>query len=389
MPLNRRGRRSKNGLPPYVFILPSRHGNGKSNCYFRRDGTYTALHGEYQYRPSGGSDGLFYYEASPEWWASYGAALNGEPPPDRTDRGSSRTKKGSFRDVISAYKTTNAYKLGARSSIEHRNSAIKYILETLDLGDVPVASMKLSQLEAIIEHRGNEAYGSAIALLTVFRALFERARRMDIDVEGNIALSIPIPKPKEKPQGYLDWSEELIARYQQRHPLGSMARVGIEVFLNNGFRIGDTCRVGWWAVKDGVISDFITEKTGKKITVEIGPDLAAAIAAMGGLPSRGENVPWIVGPRGSYVTRSFRRVFRQWMTEAGIPSEYSPHGLRHSVARRLMDAEVPIEDAMTVTGHTDRKIFLHYAKKRDEARASKRATGKYAAAYSKERAANG
>jgi hypothetical protein len=55
--------------------------------------------------------------------------------------------------------------------------------------------------------------------------------------------------------------------------------------------------------------------------------------------------------------------------------------LRHSVACGLMDAEIPIEDAMTVTGHSDRRLFLHYAKKRDEKNANERASTKYAAAY--------
>lgn len=87
---------------------------------------------------------------------------------------------------------------------------------------------------------------------------------------------------------------------------------------------------------------------------------------------------WIKGPRGSLVTRSLRRIFRDWCNEAGFPAIYHPH-----VARRQMDAEVPIEDAMTVTGHKDRRVLLHYAKKRDERKANERANAKYAAAYSK------
>jgi hypothetical protein len=50
-----------------------------------------------------------------------------------------------------------------------------------------------------------------------------------------------------------------------------MARVAIEAFLNNGARIGDVCRFGWWTVKDGWIADFKTEKTGKIVNWKIRP----------------------------------------------------------------------------------------------------------------------
>jgi site-specific recombinase XerC len=363
----RRGRPGKSGLPPRAWRAPSRHGNGKGNWYYRRgDGTYIPLRGE-----------LF----SPEWWADYNAAANGEPAPDRSDRGASRLKSGSFGAVISGYKQTAAYKSGATGTIRGRNTQLNYIVDTLKLPDVPVASMRLVQLEAIIENRAAQSVAMARQLLIVFRALFERAVRMEL-VEANPAKSIKEPKPAEAIDGYLDWPEEVIEQYKRQHPFGTMARVALEVFLNNGPRIGDACRIGWWTVKDGWITDFKTEKTGKVINIKIGPDLQAALDAMGGLPSVGpERVAWIRGPRGSMVSRSLRRVFREWCNEAGIPAIYHPHGIRHSVARRLMDAEVPIEDAMTVTGHSDRRVFLHYAKKRDERKANERASAKYAAAY--------
>lgn len=276
----RRGRPGKGGLPPYAWRAPSRHGNGKGNWYYRRGSAYIPLRGE-----------LF----SPEWWADYNAAANGAPAPDRTDRGVSRIKTGTFGAVIAAYKLTSAYKSGAAGSIRGRNTQLTYIVDILKLTDVPVASMRLVQLEAIIENRAAQSVSMARNLLIVFRALFERAVRMEL-IEANPAKSIKEPKPAEASDGYLDWPEEVIEQFKQQHPFGTMARVALEVFLNNGPRIGDACRLGWWTVKDGWIANFKTEKTGKVINVKIGPDLQTAIDAMGGLPSVGpERVAWIRG----------------------------------------------------------------------------------------------
>src|SRR5262249_1309846 len=218
----------------------------------------------------------------------------------------------------------------------------------------------------------------------------------------------PKPESGDEPEGHLDWPEEIIAQYQKKHPLGTMARVAIEAFLNNGFRVGDACRLGWWTVNDGRIVNFVTGKKRKLLpSIRINDDLRAAIDAMGGLPSvvpadapSGVFVSakemkalglagWIRGPRGSYGTRSFSREFKRWCDEAGIPDEYSAHGLRHSVARRLMDIDgMTVEDAMKMTGHSDRKVFLHYAKKRNEPLANERASEKDAAATPVTRRAN-
>jgi hypothetical protein len=220
-PTRRRGRPGKGGLPPHAWRAPSRHGNGKGNWYFRLGASYIPLRGELW---------------STEWASDYNAAVNGEPPRDRTDRGASRIKASTFGAVIAAYKQTSAYKSGALGSIRGRNTQLNYIVDVLKLADVPIASMRLVQLEAIVENRAAESVSMARQLLIVFRALFERAVRMEL-IEANPAKSIKEPKPTETPEGYLDWPEEVIEQYKRQHELGAMARVALEVFLNNGLRI--------------------------------------------------------------------------------------------------------------------------------------------------------
>jgi site-specific recombinase XerD len=73
--------------------------------------------------------------------------------------------------------------------------------------------------------------------------------------------TIGVTRRKIKSTGYRTWSEQQIAQYQKRHPLGTMARLAIELLVATGARRGDAVRLGPQHMHDGGI-------TGKRISFE-------------------------------------------------------------------------------------------------------------------------
>ena len=72
-------------------------------------------------------------------------------------------------------------------------------------------------------------------------------------------------------------------QFEQRHPVGTMARLALALYLNFGVRKGDVIRIGPRMIKAGELVDFQPQKTsrngGKKITVPLLEETKAIIAA--------------------------------------------------------------------------------------------------------------
>jgi integrase len=132
-----------------------------------------------------------------------------------------------------------------------------------------------------------------------------------------------------KTGGYHTWSEAEIGQYQARHPLGTRARLALEIMLWTWQRRGDARLFGPSDLKDGKFN-YRQGKTGKELWLPAAPQLLDAIAAM-----------QRVGLR-TYLVTEFGKPFsaagcgnkmREWCDEAGL-SHCTSHGLRKAGARR-------------------------------------------------------
>jgi integrase len=87
--------------------------------------------------------------------------------------------------------------------------------------------------------------------LNTLRAMFKWAVE-----EGRVPSdpTLGVTRQKLKSIGYLTWSEEQIAQYQRKHPIGTMARLAIELMLATAARRGDAAKLGPHHVEDGTIT---------------------------------------------------------------------------------------------------------------------------------------
>jgi hypothetical protein len=56
--------------------------------------------------------------------------------------------------------------------------------------------------------------------------------------------SVKATKPPTRSQGHMTWGDAQIAAYRDRHPMGSTARLALELLLNVAARRGDAHKLG-------------------------------------------------------------------------------------------------------------------------------------------------
>jgi integrase len=73
---------------------------------------------------------------------------------------------------------------------------------------------------------------------------------------------------RRKGAGFIPWSEDHVAAYEARWPIGTRQRVWFDVLLYTGLRRGDAVRFGRQHIRDG-IGTIKTEKSGFTVTVTL------------------------------------------------------------------------------------------------------------------------
>ena len=146
--------------------------------------------------------------------------------------------------------------------------------------------------------------------------------------------------------GFHSWTEEEIAAYERRHPVGTVARLTFDLMIWTGQRGGDARKMGPASVRDARL-ELTQEKTKVFVSLPIMPGLAESILAT---PTVG--AIFVVTEFGKqFSVKGFGNKFRQWCDEAGLPN-CSAHGLRKVAARRFAEPGCSNQEIKAWTGHT-------------------------------------
>ena len=142
----------------------------------------------------------------------------------------------------------------------------------------------------------------------------------------------------QKGDGFAPWSEDDIAAYERRWPIGTRQRVWLDVLIYTGLRRGDAVRFGRQHVRNGV-GTIKTEKTGTEVTLPILPVLAKTLEA-----GPCGDLTFIAGESGRPLTKeSFGNRFRKACRDVGL-SNRSAHGLRKAAATRAANAGATVAE---------------------------------------------
>lgn len=257
---------------------------------------------------------------TPEFHEQYRAAIAGEAPTPK--RGPAN---GTLEWLIARYRDSGAWAAFSLATRRQRENIFLHIIASA--GTVPYREIDRKTILAGRERRKDHP-AAARHFIETMRGLFRwalDAELVDADPTRDVAA------PKKSTEGHHVWTDDEIARYETKWPVGTRERLALDILIYTGFRRGDAVRLGRQHVKNGIIR-LVTEKTGEPVIIPLLQPLADSIAA-----SPTGDLAFIAGERGNpRAKESFGNWFRAACSAAGVPG--SAHGLRKAAATRAANA---------------------------------------------------
>jgi integrase len=298
---------------------------------------------------------------TPEFDADYHAAMSARPRPS-----SSSAPADTLAWLIERYRETPAWLDLSLSTRQQREAILAYIIKSA--GKQPYAQITRTTIVAGRDRRhGTPA--QARHFLETMRGLFRWATDAQLAKTNPTAGVADPARPKNS--GIPVWTEEQVAAYEQRWPLGTRQRVWLDVLLYTGLRRGDAVKLGRQHVRNGVAT-IKTEKTDTEVTLPILPVLAETLRA-----GPCGDLTFIVGANGHPLDkRSFGNQFRKACRAAGV--QRSAHGLRKIAATRAANAGATVAELEAIFGWSGGRMASLYTRAADRRQLAHRAMHKLA-----------
>jgi integrase len=346
--------------PKFVQGFADRH--GKPRFYFRRPGY-----------PRSPLPGLPW---SPEFMAAYAKIVAAEKP----IIGAGRVVPRSIRALAIAYYDSAAFKaLKPITQGVYRNIIDRFCRDTdkegQPYGDKSAVAMTARHVEKLMALRADKPE-SANGLRKALREMMKVAVKLEWR-DNDPTLGVKKIRPK-KLGGFHCWTDAEITRFEQRHEVGTKARLAMTLGLYFGQARQDVILMGEQHIsrereqdREIEILNWVrrktADKTGLELAIPVHPELRRIIDAT---PSG--HLTFLVNELGApFTVAGFGNWFRDRCDEAGLP-HCSFHGLRKAAATRLIDAGCDVVEAAAITGHVSLKELQRYIETRDRKQAARR-----------------
>lgn len=254
-------------------------------------------------------------------------------------------------DLIARYYQSLAFKTLAPATKKSYRSVIEQI--RVAHGEKPVSLLDRRGVKAQMAKLADKP-GAANNFLRHLRLLMSFAIEEEIRSDDPTARIKPLKVPGD---GFRTWTEEEIAAFEERHEVGTKARLAFALLLFTAQRRGDVIRLGRGDIIGGRIC-LTQNKTGARLEIPIHPELATVLRdAPVGPPTF-----LITGYGKPFTPAGFGNWFRDRAAEAGLPLGCNAHGLRKAAARRLAEAGCTTREIMSITGHKTLREIERYTR---------------------------
>lgn len=136
----------------------------------------------------------------------------------------------------------------------------------------------------------------------------------------------------------------------------------IKLLLNTGLRVSELCDLMWSDVKITTRKGNLTVRSGKGVKrreIPLNKDARDVLEQFGYKKHQGEQHPLFFGQRGPMTPRGVENMFRKYVAHTELDS-VTPHTLRHSFCKNLIDAGVSLEKVAMLAGHEKLETTRRY-----------------------------
>jgi integrase len=301
---------------------------------------------------------------SAEFGAEYEAAIKGTARPNIKGAPAA----GTLAWLVARYRETSVWAGLSLATRRQRENIFAHVLASA--GEQPFIKITTATIVAGRDRRAKTP-DQARHFLDTMRGLFRWALAAKL-VKSDPTTGVENP-PRKKGDGFIPWTEEHVAAYERRWPLGTRQRVWLDVLLYTGLRRGDAVRFGRQHVREGV-GTLKTEKSGFTVTVTL-PILPVLARTLEAGPCG--DLTFIAGERGQPLTKeSFGNLFRDACSAAGVPG--SAHGVRKIAATRAANRGATVAQLEAIFGWSGGMMASHYTRSADRYRLALEAMHKLA-----------
>lgn len=314
------------------------------------------------YRPTAKAERYYYFRrkgflsvrlpglpGSREFNEAYEAALHDRPPPKTTGG------VGSIGRLIADFYGSAEF----QNLKPNSRKLYRLVLDPIarQHGHRSVRGMDRENARRIIEAIGRSRPGMG----NLVRAILMRL--MSFAIKKNLRNDNPVNGIEAYDIGtHHTWTDEQLAIYEKRWPLGTRERLVYASLLYSGQRGGDVVKMMRPDAKGRTLK-LVQQKTGTPLTIPIHPEWRKAINAG---PSHG--VYLIGDSKGRPIKRPMLTlIIADAARKAGLPKECKAHGLRKALLRRLAEAGKSAKQIAAMSGHKSLKEIERYTEAADQA----------------------
>src|SRR5262249_29105787 len=304
-----------------------------------------------------------------QFLASYNAAVSDHVTAPRQAR---EAKAGSFRHLCQLYYASATFKLLDGSTKSWRRRALNPICD--GHADKPVALMLPRHVRRIRDALRGATPAAANQRLKALKALFAWACEDVPDLAPqNPALGVK--KIKYATSGFHSWSPDEITQYRTRHPLGTKARLALDLLLYTSGRREDAVRLGPQHIRNGRVQ-FRQAKNEHRNPIDVDiPVHSELLNSIDAAPSG--HLTFLVTEFGRpFTPAGFGNWFRDQCDQANL-HHCSAHGLRKACATALAQAGATAHEIASVTGHQSLEEIERYTRAAERSRLADRAMKKF------------
>lgn len=136
----------------------------------------------------------------------------------------------------------------------------------------------------------------------------------------------------------------------------------VKLLLNTGLRVSELCALTWKDIKISPKKGRLNVSHGKgskRREIPLNKDSRQVLQLLGYYQYKGSSEPVFMGQRGVMTPRGIESTLRKYVLHTDL-EDISPHQLRHTFCKNLINAGVSLEKVATLAGHDNLETTRRY-----------------------------